>query len=351
MADSLPRISLVTPSYNQGHFIEETICSVLEQGYPDLQYIIIDGGSTDNTVEVIKKYEEHIDHWVSEPDKGQSDAINKGLTKCNGDVFNWLNSDDLLEPGTLSKIGSIFQREPKTEIVCGKEKAFRGEIENIEYENQSVYFPDNPVETLRSGHNDQPATFLKMDVVRKLAPVSTNLHYVMDMEWWWKYFLSHDGSKVKKVDDYFALFRLHGDSKTVAMQGLFAKDVLAMLASALEQVTDPTPFLSDVLRLFSKHWSRTGYRFTGNVESIESRGWERIVIHRTLKVARFLHSRKDFVFGRDFAKLCDEHEESIDLSHHEREQVDWILKRSTLGSWPLFKVRRKVNWLRGDRNW
>src|SRR5688500_3818909 len=97
----LPKISIITPTYNQGHFIEQTIQSVIEQDYPNLEYIIIDGGSTDDTLSVIKKYEKYISYWISEKDKGQSEAINKGFKKATGDVVNWLNSDDYYEPGVL----------------------------------------------------------------------------------------------------------------------------------------------------------------------------------------------------------------------------------------------------------
>jgi glycosyltransferase involved in cell wall biosynthesis len=92
----LPKISILTPSYNQGQYIEQTIQSILSQNYPNLEYIVIDGGSTDNTVEILKKYDQHITYWVSEKDRGQSHAINKGIEKCTGVLFNWLNSDDYL---------------------------------------------------------------------------------------------------------------------------------------------------------------------------------------------------------------------------------------------------------------
>lgn len=93
------KISIVTPSFNQGEYLEETIDSVLSQKYPNLEYIIMDGGSKDNSVDIIKKYEKYLTYWESKPDRGQSHAINKGLKKCNGEIFNWLCSDDYLEPG------------------------------------------------------------------------------------------------------------------------------------------------------------------------------------------------------------------------------------------------------------
>lgn len=103
-----PKITLVTPSFNQGEFIEETIRSVLLQNYPNLEYIIIDGGSTDDTVAIIKKYEKYISYWISEKDKGQSEAINKGLKIATGEIFNWLNSDDYYAPGTLKNRRIVF---------------------------------------------------------------------------------------------------------------------------------------------------------------------------------------------------------------------------------------------------
>ena len=119
-----PKISIVTPSFNQGKYIEQTIQSVLDQDYPNLEYIIIDGGSTDETVEIIKKYEHKIHYWVSEPDKGQTDGINKGFAKCTGEIFNWINSDDYYEPGTFYKLAKLFTEHPYVDVVCGKEWSF-----------------------------------------------------------------------------------------------------------------------------------------------------------------------------------------------------------------------------------
>ncbi|MFW5887134.1 MAG: glycosyltransferase, partial [Bacteroidota bacterium] len=115
-----PKITFVTPSYNQGEFIEDTILSIINQNYPNLEYIIIDGGSKDNTVEIIKKYEQHITFWVSEKDNGQSHAINKGFARATGAWGIWINSDDMLAPGALHKIAERLARAPKSTMLMGQ---------------------------------------------------------------------------------------------------------------------------------------------------------------------------------------------------------------------------------------
>lgn len=123
MADGKPwpRISIVTPSYNQGRFLEETLRSVLLQGYPDLEYIVIDGGSTDESGEIIRKYEAWLTYWVSERDQGQSDAINKGWRRCTGDIIVWLNSDDGYAPNALCEVARAFQANAFPAMVYGQE--------------------------------------------------------------------------------------------------------------------------------------------------------------------------------------------------------------------------------------
>ena len=106
-----PKITIITPSFNQGNYLEQTIDSVLSQNYSNLEYIIIDGGSADNSVDIIKKYEKHLAYWVSEKDKGQTNAINKGLKIATGDIVNWLNSDDYYEPDALHKVADAFDEK------------------------------------------------------------------------------------------------------------------------------------------------------------------------------------------------------------------------------------------------
>jgi len=108
---TFPKISIVIPSYNQGQYLEESILSVIDQKYPDLELFVVDGGSTDNSVNVIKKYAQHLKWWVSEKDKGQSEAINKGFARATGDIISWLCSDDLYTPGTFHKVASYFSQQ------------------------------------------------------------------------------------------------------------------------------------------------------------------------------------------------------------------------------------------------
>lgn len=119
MSQDLPKITVVTPSFQQGDFIEETLVSVLSQGYPNLEYFVIDGGSTDRTVEVLRRYSSQLTHWVSEPDRGQTHALIKGFDLATGEILCWLNSDDLLEPGTLGFVGEHFQQNHETRFLYG----------------------------------------------------------------------------------------------------------------------------------------------------------------------------------------------------------------------------------------
>ncbi|SMP82143.1 Glycosyltransferase involved in cell wall bisynthesis [Desulfonatronum zhilinae] len=184
----LPRISIVTPSFNQGQFIEKTICSVLDQNYPNLEYVVIDGGSTDETVEIIKKYEKHLTYWVSEPDRGQSHAINKGLAHCTGDVFNFLNSDDYLEPGALFHVAEAWNEKPDAAAWVGatKREHSEGRVGYISYPNG--LWPEHLCLSTPARCLYQPSTFLNMKFVKELKGVDENLDYCMDTDIYFRLF-------------------------------------------------------------------------------------------------------------------------------------------------------------------
>ncbi|MEO6731327.1 MAG: glycosyltransferase family 2 protein [Ferruginibacter sp.] len=221
-----PKISIVTPSYNQGHYIEQTIQSIIGQGYPNLEYIIIDGGSTDNTTEVIKKYEQYISLWVSEPDNGQSDAINKGLAKCTGDIFNWINSDDYLEPGALQKIGEAFLNAD-ADIVCGFTRIFSESNQQDIMLHRTELF-DTMEATLVQQRINQQGMFYRLSIIKELGGINNHLHFIMDLECWFRYLCYKGQKRIVLIDNLLAHFRLHKESKTEAQARQFREEEKAM---------------------------------------------------------------------------------------------------------------------------
>jgi glycosyltransferase involved in cell wall biosynthesis len=180
-----PRVSIITPSYNQGQFIEETIRSVLLQGYPNLEYIIVDGGSTDDSIEIIHRYAPWISSWSSERDSGQSDAINKGLRAAAGDIVAWLNSDDLLTPGALHKAAVRFASESSPAVVCGNAEVRSTDLSTVLWTFDSP--PTSAVDILafpEGRHIGQPSVFMSRELLDFPAPLQGGLHYVMDFELW-----------------------------------------------------------------------------------------------------------------------------------------------------------------------
>jgi glycosyltransferase involved in cell wall biosynthesis len=211
---NLPKISIVTPSFNQGQFIEETIRSVLLQGYPNMEYIIIDGGSTDDTVNVIKKYQKYLKYWVSEKDNGQSHAINKGAEYCTGEIFNWLNSDDLLAEGALLFIGESFDSHA-FDIFIGGCITFRNDIELM---NNSL-FPKRTLDAnifAGGGCVFQPAVFWNLKILRRYFPLVESFHYIMDIDLRTRYFLENALERTYLAGMVTCFYRLHAASKTTS---------------------------------------------------------------------------------------------------------------------------------------
>jgi len=214
-----PKISIVTPSFNQGQFLEETIRSVLDQNYPNLEYIVIDGGSSDNSVDIIKKYRQHLTFWVSEKDKGQANAINKGLQISTGTIFNWLNSDDYLEPGALHKIAAAFADE-QVQMVAGKVRNFSTtEQEIIPNQNLSaigLMCWEKGVKFV------QPGVWMRRGLIEQCGGIDEQFHFAFDWDLYIRYL--YHFPKVKESSDILVHFRLHSDSKTESMRERFAKE-------------------------------------------------------------------------------------------------------------------------------
>jgi glycosyltransferase involved in cell wall biosynthesis len=208
--DPWPTISVVTPSYNQGQFIEKTIRSVLLQGYPNLEYIVVDGGSTDKTVEILEKYDPWIDHWVSESDRGQSHAINKGFGCCDGEGWGgWINSDDWLAKGALPVVGGYSP----TRILSGA--CFIDGPDDTYIQQGDVHDLTallDIVNVWRDGdYIPQPATFFPLSTFEALGGLSEEEPYVMDYDLWCRLFTHHE---IEYVDRPFAHFRFHEGQKT-----------------------------------------------------------------------------------------------------------------------------------------
>ncbi len=235
----LPKISIVTPSYNQGQYIEQTIKSVIDQDYPNLEYIIIDGGSTDETVSIIKKYEQHLAYWISESDSGQTNAINKGFEKCTGEIFNWINSDDYYEPGVFEKIADLFTKHPTVNVVCGKEWNFIDEKQDEKTLNAGSIIKQNVYETIRVGIIDQPCTFFKKNKIDAIFPLNESLHYVMDRQLWWGYLLKYDQVHILKTNEIFTWFRMHPKSKSIEKQKYFEAETDLLRLSLFRHLGAP----------------------------------------------------------------------------------------------------------------
>jgi glycosyltransferase involved in cell wall biosynthesis len=229
-----PKISIITPSLNQGQYIEQTIQSIINQSYPNLEYIIIDGGSTDNTVDIIKKYENHITYWVSEKDNGQSDAINKGIQQSTGEIFNWINSDDYLEPGALFKIAEYFTTNSDIKVVSGWCRLFDNDTNEEILTHRSEIF-ETLEETLIEQKINQQSTFIKLKYIKEFGGVKNSLNYVMDLELWFRYLFKFGQSEILLVNELFSHFRIHSDAKT-QLQHKFRNEERTLWFSILSQL-------------------------------------------------------------------------------------------------------------------
>jgi glycosyltransferase involved in cell wall biosynthesis len=206
---ALPRISIVTPSYNQASYLEETIRSVILQDYPDLEYIIVDGGSTDGSVDVIRQYERHLAFWISEKDEGASDAIAKGFRRATGTVLAYLNSDDLYLPGALHTIAEAMA-DPSVDVAYGNMYWIDAEGKKIGEQRQTPFMPKA---YLYGGATlQQPATFWKKDVYTKCGEMNRSYRFAFDTDLFFRFALR--GAGFRHVNRFVASFRIHPQSKS-----------------------------------------------------------------------------------------------------------------------------------------
>ena len=230
---SYPKITIVTPSYNQGQFLEETIRSVILQGYENLEYIVIDGGSTDNSLEIIHKYQDYLNYWVSEPDKGQAHAINKGFNLATGDIFAFLNSDDVYLPETLAKVGKFFAENSQIDFLCGQTEFINQESLPTQGFPELFQIKINDITMTQTCHIAQPSTFFRAYAWQKIGSFNQSLHYCFDYDFWLQAYLA--GCKFSQSKEVFSQFRIHDASKTntAYLEGKFDRDFITIYQSAL----------------------------------------------------------------------------------------------------------------------
>lgn len=209
----VPRITVITPSFNQGRFIEQTILSVLGQEYPNLEYFIIDGGSTDQTVDIIKRYSGRVAWWTSEKDEGQAHAINKGFERATGDIVCWLNSDDLFMPGALNFIAAKFENFTEPRIITGNTLVFReGQKMHGWASDVARSHAETPLQLL--DYIMQPSTFWTKSVIDKIGLLNSSLHFVFDWEWFIR--AKNADVKLDAIPEILSLYRQHDLHKTGA---------------------------------------------------------------------------------------------------------------------------------------
>jgi glycosyltransferase involved in cell wall biosynthesis len=219
-----PRVSIITPSFNQGQFLEESIRSVLEQDYPDIEYIIVDGGSTDNSVEIIQKYQDRLSWWVSEKDKGHADALNKGFSHATGEILAWLNSDDIYFPNAISEAVSVLKSHPDVGMVYGDADLIddSGLSAGQFGSKQTDYH-----QMLRgSVHIPQATTFFRADLWRQVGPLDLSLFYSFDYDLWVRLAKL---SQLLYVPKRWAKFRIHSAGKTIINDDRCYPDMLRVL--------------------------------------------------------------------------------------------------------------------------
>lgn len=217
------KVSIITPSFNQSRYLEQTIRSVLQQDYPDLEYFIVDGGSTDSSVEIIRRYEEKLAGWVSEKDRGQAEAINKGIRASSGEIVAWLNSDDIYLPGAIQKAVQAFQQHPEAGLVYGNVISID---ENARPFNLQTFQPYTLKDLMSFRIISQPAVFMRRAVLEQVGLLDLSYHYLLDHHLWLR-MVQHAPSAY--IPQTLAAARYHAEAKNLAHTPEFGREAFRMV--------------------------------------------------------------------------------------------------------------------------
>ena len=217
-----PTISIVTPSFQQAAYVETAIRSVLYQDYPALEYYVIDGASTDGSIEIIRKYENRLSGWISEKDRGQADAINKGFSRCSGDIVGWINSDDFYLSNTFSAVADFFAYHPDTDMVYGDVLSLDGSDKLLNV----MRFADYDLNDLMTFRIiSQPAVFFRRTALEKAGGLDLDCHYLLDHHLWLR--IASRG-KIAYAHSLWAAARFYAEAKNRAHAADFGKEALRL---------------------------------------------------------------------------------------------------------------------------
>lgn len=241
-----PRISVVVPSYNQGQFLERTLLSILNQNYPNTEIIVMDGGSKDESVEIIKKYEPHLSYWCSKPDKGQSNAINEGFARASGDLLAWQNSDDLYLPGFFNLVANSFRAYPKAQLFTGNVYLLDKDDKILEH----PYFPPFSLDFLiYVGWNiSSQAIFLKRQTTLEAGPLREDIHFGFDWDWF---------IRVGKIVQHAVMYKAFGGCYRIHPESKFSTQSLQQRRLLDHQILRNNGIsVKDETRIEQQYWQR-----------------------------------------------------------------------------------------------
>jgi glycosyltransferase involved in cell wall biosynthesis len=331
------RLTVITPSYGQAAYLEECLRSVAAQQHPHRQHIVVDGGSTDGSRQLIEAHAGALAWWCSEPDKGQSHAINKGLAHATGHAFTWVNSDDALLPGAMARVAEAFAADPALLV-------FGGRVLHRDAHGDKVFAalndPAEPERLFRDPVINQPATWYRTDMVQAIGGVDAALRYVMDVELWWQVLFRHGTQHLRFEPLELAMFRLHDASKTVAQHAGFLDELAGLLhgmcrACGLQE-------LAAVLEL--------GHKLPNGLRGLPVTARHRaevkgMALHFLLKWHGLVHRREQFHMMR----LLKRNVKLDGIAALEPRLLDrWkaLDRQVDTASWAAFRLRRKWRALR-----
>jgi len=259
-------LSIITPSYNQAAFLEQTIRSVLGQEYPNLEYAIVDGGSTDGSLEIIRKYSDQLTWWISEPDDGQADAINKGFARATGDVIAWLNSDDMYAPGAVLQAVKILDENPDVGMIYGNAVSFNQDGRPL----NDLSFADWGLEGLVAFNIIcQPAVFMRREILERAGYLDEKYHMMLDHQLWLRIARL---TKIKHIPKLWAFARHHTEAKNVAQASKFGEEAFRIFEWMQTQ-----PDLVEIIDSNHSTVMAMLYRFDGRYQLDGGRAWSALL--------------------------------------------------------------------------